>query len=99
VGVVVAVAGGGGRLRMTTMYDVKDLKKGMVVYECYIGINTRLEILRDAYKTKGGWEALAKKDDGRATLLFASGAASGNAARTVFYAEPQYVNEKHKETK
>jgi len=73
-------------------YYTKDLKKGMIVYDCWLGCNMRLRILNDAKETAAGWQATAVKDNGTAILLSTAHAAEKTAYKTVYYSEPQYVD-------
>ncbi len=79
------------------MIKVKDLKKGMHVYECEYGINLGATILEDAQRINepmhNGWLAKAKSDDGVEFEFFHTGECDGPYAPKI-YEQKQYLSRK-----
>ncbi len=74
---------------------VKDLKRGMTVYECELAMTAELEVLFDAYRdvslreSKDGYSCLVRGPQGHDFTLFQDKEITCYGPR--LYLQPQYV--------
>ena len=68
---------------------IRDLKKGMVVYECERGYNIKMTIKSDTTMTSDGYEAIGVLDDSKEIVLFQS-SLTPQCYNLRLYASPQY---------
>jgi hypothetical protein len=71
------------------MISVKDLKEGMVVYECQDGANIKMTIMHDAERTASGWKATGITDKNTKINLYVHNEHRQYGPR--LYTEPQYA--------
>ena len=78
-----------------TFLEVKDIKKGDVIYECdnhNYGMNFEFKALNNAEKAGDGWMCLVEDNEGETFEIFVSGQTDG-VYLPKFYRVPQYLEQ------
>lgn len=80
---------------MSKSINIKDLKRGQLVYECERGVNVRMRITKGAHRTDGwdgympGWRACARTTNNNSPVrLFQADCTSAYGPH--LYDEPAY---------